>query len=267
MRPLPIKIVTGFSGWTQLKASWKKNHRMYFREALGLGIFMVSACFFGALLESTNTSWHDSLPNALVRNIIMGMMMGATALFIFYSPLTSPSGSHINPAASVSFWRLGKLCHWDLLFYVLFQYVGGTAAVVCMQWVLGETLQAPPVNSVITIPGKYGQTGALITEFLIALITMLMIQFTSDHYKWKRYTRVFSSVLVCCWVIFAGPLSGFGMNPARTFASSWPSGRWDSWWIYQFIPVAGMLLATEIFLLLKRITGKQKQVKYADHEQ
>jgi aquaporin Z len=264
MRPLPVKISTGFSGWIQLKASWKKNYLLYLREALGLGIFMISACFFGSLLESRQSTLHEMIPDASVRNGLMGILMGATALFIFYSPLTAPSGSHINPAASLSFWRLGKLCHWDLLFYILFQYAGGVLAVYLMQGILGNSLQSPPVNSVVTVPGKYGAMGAIVTEFLIATITMLMIQFTSSHAKWKKYTRLLSSLLVCCWVILAGPISGFGMNPARSFASAWPAGNWDYWWIYQFVPVAGMLLATELFLITNRIQQKHQQKKYSE---
>jgi len=53
-------------------------------------------------------------------------------------------------------------------------------------------------------------------------------------------------------VIFAGPVSGFGMNPARSFASAFLSGIWNSFWIYLLIPVAGMFTAAEVFLLSQR---------------
>jgi hypothetical protein len=46
---MPIRIVTGKRGWVQLKASFKKNRNHYLQEALGLAIFMISACFFGAM--------------------------------------------------------------------------------------------------------------------------------------------------------------------------------------------------------------------------
>src|SRR5262245_18811729 len=105
MRAMPIRIVTGTGGLSQMKASFKKNWIHYLQEALGLGIFMISACFFGALLSSRVGSFHLFIPNETTRSVT-GLLMGSTALFIFYSPLTAPSGSQINPAVTLSFLRL-----------------------------------------------------------------------------------------------------------------------------------------------------------------
>lgn len=252
MRAMDIKADTGSAGWIQLQASWKKNWKHYLQEALGISIFMISACFFGALLEGKNSSLHDAISSDFSRNVIMGVLMGATALFIFYSPLTAPSGSHINPAVSLTFLRLGKMCHWDALFYSIFQFIGGTLTVYLMQSLMGEILTAPPVLSVATVPGKAGIWAVLIMEFFIAFITMMMVLFTSHHKKLKKYTRIFAGCLVCTWVIVAGPVSGFGMNPARSFASALPAHIWTVFWIYLTIPVAGMLLAAEVFLLVQQ---------------
>jgi len=178
--------------------------------------------------------------------------MGVTALFIFYSPWTSPGGSHINPAVTLTFLRLDKMCRYDALFFILFQLIGGTVAVFTMQLLMGNILTASPVNSAVTVPGKPGIWWALITELTIAFITMSMVLFTSHHDKLKKYTRIFAGCLVCIWVIVAGPISGFGMNPARSFASALPSNTWTSFWIYLLIPFAGMLLAAEVFLFVQR---------------
>lgn len=241
-----------------MKASFKKNRKHYLQEALGLAIFMISACFFGAMLFSEKSSWHVSLSNDTARNILMGLAMGATALFIFYSPFTAPSGSQINPAVTITFFRLGKMCPYDAMFFIIAQIAGGTIAVYLMQFLMGDLLTAPPVNSVATIPGKFGTTPALITEFIIAFITMTMVLFTSHHYKLKKYTRLFAVCLVCVWVITAGPVSGFGMNPARSFASALPAGIWTTFWIYLLIPFAGMLSAAEFFLYFAGIREKNK---------
>jgi aquaporin Z len=258
MRAMPIRIVTGKGGWQQMKASFKKNRMHYLREASGLGIFMVSACFFGAMLFSEKSPWYHAIPNEMMRNVWMGVAMGATALFIFYFPWTSPSGSQINPAVTVSFLRLNKMCRYDAIFFIIFQIIGGTVAVYIMQLLMGTTLTEPPVNSVATVPGKAGMWWALITEFITAFITMSMVLFTSNHNKLKKFTRIFAGCLVCIWVMAAGPISGFGMNPARSFASALPAGIWAAFWIYLFIPIAGMLTAAELYLLLKRNPENKK---------
>lgn len=237
---------------TQMKASFQKNWKHYLQEALGLAIFMILACFFGAMLFSGKGSWHHAIPDETLRNILMGIAMGITALVIFYSPWTAPSGSQINPAVTLTFLRLDKMCRYDALFFIIFQIIGGILAVYIMQFLMGNILTAAPVNSVVTVPGKPGMWWTLVTEFTIAFITMSMVLFTSNHNRLKKYTRIFAGCLVCTWVIVAGPVSGFGMNPARSLASALPAGIWTAFWIYLFIPFAGMLLAAEVYLLVER---------------
>jgi aquaporin Z len=249
---MPIQVFTGSSGIKQMKAAFQKNRKHYQQEALGLAIFMISACFFSAMLFSEKSSWYQTIQSGSLRNILMGIAMGSTALFIFYSPFTAPSGSQINPAVTISFLRLGKMCRYDALFFVLAQIIGGTVAVYIMQLMMGNILTEAPVNSATTIPGKTGTGWALVTELIIAFITMSMVLFTSHHEKLKAYTRIFAACLVCTWVIVAGPVSGFGMNPARSFASALPANIWTAFWIYLFIPFAGMLLAAECWLLVQR---------------
>ena len=259
MRVMPIQVFTGTGGAKQMKAAFRKNWKHYLQEALGLAIFMLSACFFSGMLFSEKSSWYHSVHGEMFKNVLMGILMGLTALFIFYSPFTAPSGSQINPAVTLTFLRLGKMCRYDALFFILFQIMGGTVAVFAMQSVMGTVLTDPPVHSAVTVPGRPGPWWALITEFLIAFITMSMVLFSSQHDKLKKYTRVFSAILVCCWVIFAGPVSGFGMNPARSFASALPSGIWTSFWIYLFIPFTGMLTAAQFFLFIQRTKNSDQR--------
>jgi aquaporin Z len=227
------------------KLQWK----LYLMEALGLSIFMISACFFSAVLEAKTSFIHVAIPNGFERLTIMGVLMGLTALIIFYSPWTSPSGAQINPAVTLSFLRLGTISKQDAFFYIVFQFVGGTLTVYIMQALMGVMLTAAPVNSAVTVPGKgVSVFTAGLTEFLIAFCMIIMILFTSASDKLKKYTRLIAGSFVCMYVIIAGPISGFGMNPARTFASALPANIWTAFWIYITAPIAGMLLATEFFI-------------------
>ena len=248
MRAMPIRVYAGKTGWMQVKVSFRKNWKHYLQEALGLAIFMCSACFFGALLESNYSPVHQAIHNTFSRMVIMGVLMGVTALFIFYSKFTSPSGSHINPAVTITFLRLNKMCPWDSMFFIVFQVAGGVIAVFTMRWLMGKYLTEPPVNFVVTVPRDKGAAAALLIEFIIAFFTMSVVLFTSHHKTLKRYTRLFSGCLVCTWVIVAGPVSGFGMNPARSLASALPAHIWTAFWIYLLVPFAGMLMAAECFL-------------------
>ena len=163
------------------------------QEALGLGIFMISACFFGAMLFSKKSSWYQLIQNNTIRNVLMGLAMGITALFIFYQPFIAPSGSQINPAVAITFLRTGQMCRYDALFFILFQIIGGLLAVFLMQLVMRSLLIAQPIHLVVTVPGKYLNTVAAITEFAIDLITISMVLLTSHNKKHKK-----------CQIIFAG---------------------------------------------------------------
>ncbi len=247
-----IRVHSIDKGMMLVRESFKKNRIHYFQEGLGLAIFMISACFFGAALEGEHGFLHPLIPNGFTRMLIMGLMMGLTALFIFYSPFTAPSGSHINPAVTLVFLRLGKMSRPDAFFYIIFQFIGGTLAVFVMAFILGNSLTDKPVHYVTTVPGKYGIVWAAASEFITAFIMITMVLFTSESKILKNYTRMIAGCLVCLYVIFGGPVSGFGMNPARTFSSALPSHIYTGFWIYMIVPVAGMLSAAEVFNIYQR---------------
>jgi len=247
-----IRVVTTQQGWSAAKLALHKNIHFYGMEALGLGIFMISACSFTVLLESPVSPIHAAIPNGHTRLYLSGVLMGLTALLIFYSPWTAPSGSHINPAVTLTFLRLGRIGPWDALFYVLFQTLGGLIAVWLMALALGPRLTKSPVSYAVTIPGKGGPWAALLAELLIGFIMMTIVLQTGESKQGSRYTRPIAACLVCANVIIAGPISGFGMNPARSLASALPAGIFTGWWIYLFAPVLSMLTAAEFYKRLNR---------------
>ena len=81
----------------------------YLIEALGLGLFMLSACLFVTLLEHPNSPVRQTVTDPFVRRIPMGLAMGLTAVGLIYSPWGQRSGAHLNPSVTLTFWRLGKV--------------------------------------------------------------------------------------------------------------------------------------------------------------
>ena len=111
-----------------MKNALKNHWQEYAIEAWGLGVFMVSACVFGVVLFHPNSPLISL--NAMLRNVLMGVAMGATAIGIFLSPWGKRSGAHINPSVTLVFWRLGKVKFYDALFYILAQFAGGILGVL-----------------------------------------------------------------------------------------------------------------------------------------
>jgi aquaporin Z len=229
-----------------------KNHwKEYLIEAWGLGMFMVSACVFGVLL------FHPSSPmaslNSFFRMVLMGLAMGSTAIGIFLSPWGKRSGSHINPAVTLTFLRLGKIKPFDAIFYVIFQFIGGTTGVLLSWLILGNALSNSTVNYVATIPNNLGATVSFMAEFVISFLMMSMVLITTNSKSLSRFTPFIAGVFVALFITFESPISGMSMNPARSFASAVVANNWSFWWIYFTAPPLAMLSAAEVYVFGKGI--------------
>jgi aquaporin Z len=241
------------AGWTAGPTEALRRHWPEYRmEAAGLGLFMISAGVFGTLLFHPGSPLAALLPAPLLRRALMGLIMGLTAIAIIYSPWGQQSGAHLNPAVTLTFWRLGKVASWDAVFYVAAQFAGGALGVLAVLTLLGALFADPPVSYVATVPGAGGIALALLAEAAISFGLMTMILFATNTPGLMRLTGVFAGGLVALYITFEAPLSGMSMNPARTFASALPGGLWHGLWIYFVGPAAGMLLAVEVYRLIRR---------------
>jgi aquaporin Z len=224
----------------------------YLMEAAGLGLFMVSAGLFATLLWYPGSPVAEALPDGTMRRALMGVIMGLTAIALIYSPWGQQSGAHLNPAVTLTFWRLGKVATWDAAFYALAQFAGGAVGVLLVLTLLGAVFADPPVSYLATMPGAAGVAAALVAEAVISFGLMIMILFTTNTPGLMRLTGVFAGCLVAFFITFEAPLSGMSMNPARTLASALPGSLWQGLWIYFVGPTAGMLLAVELYRLIRR---------------
>lgn len=226
---------------------------MYVIEAGGLGVFMISACVFATLLEYEFSPVHQAIGNPDLRRALMGAAMGLTAVGIIYSPWGKRSGAHINPAVTLTFYRLDKVEPVDAVFYVVFQFIGGAAGVWLSYLVLGDWLAAPTVSYVVTLPStQYGIGVAFLAEFLISAGLMSAVLITSNHPRLQAYTGATAGLLVGVYILVEAPLSGMSMNPARSVGSAVVAGQWTAMWIYFVAPISGMLLAAEVYARISR---------------
>ncbi|HEY9647081.1 MAG TPA: aquaporin [Chroococcidiopsis sp.] len=225
----------------------KKHLPEYLMEAALLGLFMISAGVFTILFEYPNSPAHQAIANGDIRRFLIGIAMGTTAIALVYSPWGKQSGAHMNPAVTLTFYRLGKVRSLDAFFYVLFQALGGLIGVYLVALIFNQLFTQPPVNYIVTVPGRVGWMGALVGELLIAFIMMMTVLLTSNNPQLSAHTGLFSGCLVMLYVTFEAPFSGFGMNPARSFASALPSQIWTAFWLYLIVPPMGMGLAAELY--------------------
>jgi aquaporin Z len=219
----------------------------YLMEAGELCLFMISAGVVTILFEYPGSTVHQAIHNSDLRRFLIGIAMGVTAIALIYSPWGKQSGAHMNPAVTFTFYRAGKVKRQDALFYVIFQCLGGLVGVSFVALLFGQAFTQPPIDYIVTVPGWLGWLGAVCGEFIISLIMMTMVLWTSNSPTLSRYTGLFAGCLVTLYVTFEAPLSGFGMNPARTFASALPAQNWTAFWLYIAVPPMGMLVAAALY--------------------
>jgi aquaporin Z len=219
----------------------------YIIEAGAIGTFMVSAAVFAAILYHPSSPISGVISNELVRRAMMGLAMGSTAVAIIYSPWGQRSGAHMNPAVTLTFFRLGKVARPDVVGYVTAQFSGAVVGIAAAAGALGGIVSEPPVNYVTTLPGPTGDAVAFLAEALISFGLMLTVLAVSNHRRLAPFTGLSAGLLVWAYIIVEAPLSGMSMNPARTFGSALLARDFLGLWIYFTAPPLGMFLAAELF--------------------
>lgn len=248
----PAPAMTTPKAFEVLRTHW----RLYLVEAALLGLFMISACTFTALLEHSASRVHAAIPSPFVRRSLIGLSMGATAVILIYSRWGRQSGAHMNPAFTLCFLRLGKINRWDAAFYVAAQFVGGITGVLLAVSVAGRFVRDQAVRYVVTVPGEHGVIAAWVAEFLISAALMAMVLGVNRFPRLAPRTGYFAGALIAVYIMFEAPLSGMSMNPARSFGSAAVAQVWQNLWVYFTAPPAGMLAAVE----LHRFAGRHPQL-------
>ncbi len=222
----------------------------YLIEAVGLGVFMVVAGLCVMLLEQPGSPLHQAIASPDLRRGLIGVTMGLTAVAIIYSPWGRQSGAHLNPAVTLTFWRLGKVAPADAMFYIVAQFAGGIAGTLLLSALLGDRFTLPPISAAATLPGRPGEFVALAAEVAIAFVMMTTVLTANASARLMRWTGLCAGILVALYIAVEAPLSGMSLNPARSVASAVPSGVWHGIWIYLIAAPFGMLLAAELHLRL-----------------
>lgn len=232
---------------SSLRLHWPE----YLMEAAELGLYMFATCAFATLLQHPGSPLRAFMFSGAIRRALMGLAMGVTVIAIILSPWGKQSGGHFNPAVTFTFYRLGKVGTWDLVYYISGHFVGALGGVTLATLLLLGAPAERAVRYALTSPGKYGSAVAFAAEVVIAFIFMTTILFVSNQARLARYTPYFAGLLVAVYITLESPLSGMSTNPARTFASDLYADYWHGLWIYFTAPQLGMLASAELFLRVR----------------
>jgi aquaporin Z len=216
-------------------------------EALGLGLFMISAAAFATLLFHRDSPVSAALDAPLLRRALIGLAMGLTAVANIYSPWGRRSGAHLNPATTLTFWSLGRIAGRDVVGYIAAQFVGALFGIGAAALMLGDRLVEPPISAAATAPGPAGPAVAFLAEFAMTFVLISVVLRVSAVPRLVPFTGVIVGLAVAAFITFEDPLSGMSLNPARTLASALAGDKWTALWVYFTAPPLGMLVAAWLF--------------------
>ena len=217
-------------------------------EFSGTGALMFCICLFGTILYSNASPMARFALSRPENAAIMGMGVAGTTLLIVRSPFGRRSGAHFNPAISLTYLWLGRMHRWDALSYVAAQFSGALCGVFIARQILGLSLSSDPVHYVVTVPGSYGRGAAFIAEFLLSALLMGVVLFATNHRTLARFSPLLVAAVTVFYFAICSSISGFSVNPARTFSSAIFAWIWWGIWIYFIAPCLGMLAAAGIYI-------------------
>jgi aquaporin Z len=214
----------------------RREWRRLFSELLGTFALVLVAAGGGLL----HAKGQISLAAAVVAP---GLMVTAIILF-----MGAVSGAHLNPVVSLAFALRGDFPWRRVPGYITIQLAGATLAALFLRWVFGNTEHLGA-----TLPGPgYRNWQALLMEIVLtALLVSVILGTASAAQNVGAVAALGVGGYVALAGLWAAPVSGVSMNPARSFGPALASGDWTSYWVYIVGPLAGALIAVGGALVLR----------------
>jgi aquaporin Z len=214
----------------------RKEWRRLFSELLGTFALVLVAAGGGLL----HAKGQISLAAAVVAP---GLMVMAIILF-----MGAVSGAHLNPAVSLAFALRGDFPWKRVPGYIVIQLAGAALACLFLRWVFGNVEH---LGATLPGPGYHNWQALLMEIVLTALLVSVILGTASAAQNVGAIAALGVGGYIALAGLWAAPVSGVSMNPARSFGPALVSGYWTSYWVYLVGPVAGALLAVGCAFVLR----------------
>jgi len=206
--------------------------RKYLTELLGT--FILVFCATGAIVINQQTE-------GSIGHIGISLTVGLLVMTLIYA-FGNISGAHFNPAVSIAFTVARKFPVNKLVPYIFSQLFGAVMASFFLKLLFPQNEMFGGTSPVGT------EMQSFILEIFLSFFLMLVI-LTVAH--GSREQGMFAGLAIGSTVLlealFAGPISGASMNPARSIAPALVSGHLEHLWIYIVAPIIGAIVAVPVW--------------------
>ncbi|MFK7806441.1 MAG: MIP/aquaporin family protein [Saprospiraceae bacterium] len=200
---------------------------------------------YGLVFCGTGAIVINDMTEGVVSHLGIAITFGLIVTAMIYA-FGSISGAHINPAVTLAFAAVNKVERKDIIPYIIAQVLGALLASGTLRFLFLEhdTLG-------ITVPaGSWHQS--FIMEIILTYFLMVVILFASENKEVNSFTGIAVGAVVLLEALFAGPITGASMNPARSIGPALVSMHLENLWLYILAPIIGALLASLTWKFLDR---------------
>lgn len=207
------------------------------------------------------------------RHLLVAFVFGMSITTLVYQ-FAFVSGAHINPAVTVALMATRRISAKQGLVYVAAQVVGAILGTACVFGLDSAVFTAAgggcnAIPSAAAISNNYG--AAFGVEFMGTALLVLTVFAATDPAQGEEIIHINALAPVAIgWAVFlahlvAIPITGTGINPARSFGPAVVHGCWDGQWLFWVAPILGGVLAGVVFdfvlnkdhaAVLKRFKGE-----------
>lgn len=202
---------------------------------------------FGLVFAGCGAIMVDRLSDGQVTHVGVGLTFGLVITAMVYAT-GHLSGAHLNPAVTLGFVLARHFPPRRLAGYWLAQLSGALAAAAALRVLLGDVAHAGA-----TLPqGSGGAWQSFGLEAVLTFFLMFVIMaVATDTRAVGQAAALAIGATVGLEALFAGPISGASMNPARSLGPALASWTWTSQWVYVTAPFLGAAAAALLYRWLR----------------
>jgi aquaporin NIP len=218
-----------------LFCSFLNNMNKYLAELIGT--FALVFCGTGAIVINQQSG-------GAVTHVGVAITFGLIVITMIYA-LGDISGAHLNPAVTIAFTIAKRFELKQTLPYIISQLSGALIASLILKYLF-------PDNEMLgtTLPAG-AEIQSFILEFILTFFLMVVIINVATGSKEQgMFAGLAIGFTVLLEAMFAGPICGASMNPARSIAPAIVSGHFQHLWIYIVAPLLGAAFAIPVFKIL-----------------
>lgn len=202
-----------------------------------IGTFALVFCGTGAIIINQQT-------NGTVTQVGIAITFGFIVMSMIYA-LGNISGAHLNPAVSIAFAIARRFPIKNLLPYIAGQLSGAIIASAALKFLF-------PANLLLgaTLPSGSAMQSFILEVILTFFLMLVIVNVATGSKEQGMFAGLAIGSVVLLEAMFAGPVCGASMNPARSLAPAFVSGHFEYLWVYLSAPVLGAVLAIPVWRYL-----------------